>query len=187
MRWILCVLFASSFANADVIQHSTRYDYYAVHQKAGRSLLAALNEVTPISEDEKKFHGKAKWNVKWNIKWSFSPERCELTQVKVDVFSTILLPKIIADDVSVNDYFVTFLNSLRIHEIGHVRNGINAAYEIESVVQKIPPKQNCDALTAATQRVVSTVIKKYELLDIRYDKETGHGKTQGAWIDPALF
>ena len=75
----------------------------------------------------------------------------------------------------------------RIHEAGHVRNGINAAYEIESVVKKSLPRQNCDLLKSDVDRIAFTMIKKYDQLDIQYDKETEHGKTQGAWINPELM
>ncbi|GBG02494.1 hypothetical protein AZSI13_18210 [Azospira sp. I13] len=169
-------------ARAEVSEQLS-YQHYAVAHRPGQSLLAAINGATTIRQNGEVFHGHTRWNVRWDYRWRFDTQgRCTITSVNTRLESVITLPRLSTADPQVERQFAAYLEPLRRHELGHVQVGRNAARRIDQAIQNLPTMSSCELLSATANQRGSALIEEAKREELQYDQETGHGRTQGAWL-----
>lgn len=166
------------------VREEISYDYYPVAVPAGDSLLAALNRATPIRQAGKVYHGNARWWVTWQFWWQAESRGCRIDRVEVQLTATILLPRLDSADQGQQARFDDYLAALKEHELGHLGFGQRAAREIGWGIRKLGSASSCDELEATANEVGQRVLSYYQQQDERYDRVTGHGRTQGAVLEP---
>lgn len=160
------------------------YSYYVVTAVPDRALRSILNAASPIHHDGKVFFGNTDWHVQWNMWWSEQPRgSCKITRVEAKISGTILLPKIVNATEAQRNRFDTLAAALRVHELGHYDIGKKAAADIESGILAMPPMDTCAALKAAADELATETLDEYRAVERKYDADTDHGRTQGAWLD----
>jgi len=73
-----------------------------------------------------------------------------------------------------------FQEGLREHANGHIDIGLETVAEMRKSLLEVPPATTCEALKAQMQIYVDGAKAKFDLAHADYDKETKHGKRQGA-------
>jgi len=160
------------------------YSYYVATAVPDRSLRSILNAASPIHHDGRVFFGNTDWHVQWNMWWSEQPRgSCRITGVKAKISGTIMLPKLINPTVVQQNRFDTLAAALRVHELGHYEIGKKAAADIESGILAMAPMDTCAALKAAADELATETLDEYRAVERKYDADTDHGRTQGAWLD----
>jgi predicted secreted Zn-dependent protease len=69
---------------------------------------------------------------------------------------------------------------VELHEHGHRDIAEAAANDLARTLEALPGHPSCDALAAAARNAASTLLARHAQTQIAYDRETGHGATQGA-------
>jgi predicted secreted Zn-dependent protease len=181
-RWRLlagvALVLAVSIARAEHPQIA----YYDVSGNNAQALRRQMNANGPLDHG-KRFDAHTDWYVKWNYRYRPTASGCEFTSVDVSVTGTIKLPRWIhADDASsaLVKKWDKYLAALRVHEEGHYAHGVSAAKEIEALAKSFHDSGDCLAMTAAFNQQAYATLGKYNALDVAYDRETAHGRTQGA-------
>ena len=162
---------------------NTNFSYYDVYFGNGKSLLAALDDATPITQSGIKYHGHTKWNIKWRYKWSKTLGGCRIDSVNTDLDILYTMPRIGRQNIPIENYknaFNNFYKSLMIHEQGHGNMGLLAAKAIEKELLRSAPSSDCKMVDTAVSRIANGIISVYRLKDNEYDRITNHGKTQ--WL-----
>jgi predicted secreted Zn-dependent protease len=158
--------------------------YYEVPVRPGDSLNRQVRAASPIRDGGQVYYGDTHWNAHWDFRWnSDASGRCRLTSVQVSLRTEILLPRLRGADSRQAAAFERFVTALRRHEMGHYEHGRQAAAEIERELLALPPAASCAMLEAQANQGAQRSIARYAAMDAQYDRETGHGSTQGARLD----
>lgn len=178
----LCFLIITKTVSADVSENLD-YVYYTANADPNDSLLNVLNKASPIKINNHTFHGLTKWYVKWNYRWFEQPDgRCKITKVTTTYTSSIKLPELTGADSAQEQAFNNYLTALRTHELGHYDIGKQAANVIDSGIASLPEMSSCKELEATANGLGYQILDEYKIKEKQYDADTGHGKTQGAWL-----
>jgi predicted secreted Zn-dependent protease len=179
---LLYLLISTQTASAEVSE-SLDYIYYTANADASHSLLSVLNTASPIKINNRIFHGLTKWYVKWNYRWFEQPDgRCKITKVTIKYTSSIQLPELTGANSTQQQAFNNYLTALRTHELGHYDIGKQAADVIDSGIASLPEMSSCTELETAANGLGYQTLDEYRAKEKQYDANTGHGKTQGAWL-----
>lgn len=165
------------------IKESLTYDYYPVRVSASETLSAALHRATPIREEGRRYHGYAHWSVDWSFWWRGSAQSCHIDRVEVRLQGRIQLPKLEGGDADQRRQFTRYLAALEKHEVGHIGFGQRAAREIEWGIHRLAEAPSCNELEASANQIGHRIMRYYQDLEDRYDRDTEHGRTQGVVLD----
>jgi predicted secreted Zn-dependent protease len=158
-------------------------DHYEARVQPGHSLALALNEASPFRPGNQVFHSATAWTLDWNVRPQATPDgRCRSADVRVDLKGEMTLPRLLGGSASQQDRFESYLTRLREHELGHFEIGREAARELEKDLYALKPARSCAELQASARAKSERLLPKYEALGDAYDRQTQHGRTQGAWL-----
>ncbi|MBK8283718.1 MAG: DUF922 domain-containing protein [Ahniella sp.] len=177
---LLVLTLAAGPLAAEVIEN-VDYEYYDVEHERGEPLRSTITAASPIEDG---FHGYTKWYVRWRFNWQYDSDgTCWITTVKVNLDATITLPELYTDDHRAQARFDEYIEALQGHEEGHLANGRQAADEVESELGDMEAYDSCGELEAAANTLAKQVVARGNRRDKAYDKRTGHGRTEGAYLD----
>jgi len=157
--------------------------HYEAHAHPGHSLALALNQASPFRPGNQVFHSATAWTLDWNVRpEATSDGRCRSAEVKVDLRGEMLLPRLLGGSHEQQARFESYLQHLREHELGHFEIGREAARELEKALYGLKPARSCSELQSAARVESARLLPKYEAMGDAYDRQTEHGRTQGAWL-----
>jgi predicted secreted Zn-dependent protease len=81
---------------------------------------------------------------------------------------------------AVVDRWNRYMNALITHENGHRDRGIAAGDKIYNKLSAMRREGSCPVLANDANASANAILAEYNASDSQYDKDTGHGKTQGA-------
>jgi predicted secreted Zn-dependent protease len=178
----MLAILAAAAARADVTE-SVSYRSYDVRPSGGQTLAAAVNAATPIHEDGRSMAGHTTWHVWWHFTWHRATDgSCAIDTVHCDVTAEITLPQLESGDQATRERFQTFLAALEVHERGHVRIAEAAARDVEDAIRALPAAPDCASLDREANEAGQRVLARSRSDEVRYDQDTQHGRTQGAWL-----
>lgn len=169
-------------AGAEVTE-SIAYETYVAEPRGEASLLSALNRASPIREGGRIFHGYTRWYIDWRFWWQEGAAGCAITTVKTSVKVGVTLPELRSSDAALSRQFATYLRALRHHEQGHVAIAQSAARDIDSALRRLPPMASCRLLEMTANELGQGRLDAARAEEQRYDRDTGNGRTQGAWLE----
>lgn len=180
---LACLFFAGAPARAEVTEQLSETRYPADASQAS-SLGRALNAASPIRENGQIYHGYTTWRVNWRFWWDERPDgRCKITRVATDLTGTIQLPVLTGASAALQARFGTYLSALRTHELGHFQIGRDAAAAIDRRILALGERASCPALASEANALAERTLAEHRRREQDYDSRTGHGKTQGAWLE----
>ena len=124
---------------------------------------------------------------RWSYEYRVAPgERCRLTSASVILRSVVVLPEWTNASTAPPDVargWRPFLAALRTHEEGHrSRAKAQGVFLWQSLLGL--EGDDCDDLQRVVQEVADGVIAEGREAQLNYDRDTGHGLTQGAVWPP---
>lgn len=178
---VLALIAGTGGAAAEVIE-AVSYKNYPVQPPTG-TLREALNSATPVRRDGQSFHASTHWNLRWDLRWYEEPGGgCAVTAATTWLDAEILLPALAAADKETSSRFARYLKSLRAHEDGHVELGRAAAHLLQRRLRELPPAGACALLAARAGQLAREVLDAARRDELAYDRSTGYGHSQGAWL-----
>ena len=169
-------------ATADV-QERLQEQFYDLQVASGQSLSRAINQASPIRQNGQIYHAYTRWQVQWNYWWREQRDgRCQIDLTRTQLHATLTLPRLSGGDAQQRQRFEHYLGALREHELGHFRIGQAAAAEIDKALLQTPEYPTCAELQQQANQRANTVLQRYIEQERRYDRDTDHGRTQGAWL-----
>ncbi|MBS1199046.1 MAG: hypothetical protein H6R18_2831 [Proteobacteria bacterium] len=175
-----CGLAAFS-VRAEVVEQLD-FEFYGVTVKPDEKLLQAVNRNSKIREGGNIFHGYTHWNIRWNYRWWQEPTSCRITETKVSVSGKITLPKLEQAAYGQWAKFDAYITKLKAHEMGHYHIAREAAEGIDAYLKSLPSFSDCSALERQANQGAYKILDNGKQRGRQYDIDTGHGKTQGAYL-----
>jgi predicted secreted Zn-dependent protease len=170
-------------AFADPVVTQT-FDYYDVDGATAQDIRADLNRRGPLDGTEhRRFDAVTHWYVRWRYTYKTRAGDCEIAAVSTKVDVTYAFPRLRPESSApavLREAFAGYLEKLLVHEKGHAKIGIDIASRIEEGIRRLPPAPTCTSLEDTANDLGHSLIKEANRLQVDYDAQTQHGKTQGA-------
>jgi len=138
-------------------------------------------------------HIKGKWAAytKWVTNWVYwtgeadDGDSCDVVsgETSVEVVMTMpkwKTPKGVAPAVVAE--WERIYENLRVHELGHVTIALQGADAIDDRLDRGFSAVTCKKVGRVADDKAKRIFKRHAKASQRYDKETGHGRTQGTWF-----
>lgn len=179
---VLSLLWLCLPAHAEV-QERVQEQYYDLQVDSGQSLSRALNQASTIRQNGQIYHAYTRWRVQWNFWWREQRDgRCQIDLTRTRLNATITLPRLGGGDAQQRKRFEQYLGALREHELGHYRIGQAAAAEIDAALLQTSEYPSCAELQQQANRRANAILRRHAEQERQYDQQTGHGRSQGAWL-----
>ena len=162
----------------------TQYEYHEVHGSSVKALRRDMSaKAIKGDPDGGTYDANTAWYDHWNYKtWSTNYD-CRIIAVKTSVDVTFKFPKWSPSPnapLELKNEWNRYMKCLHTHEDGHKAHAVKAAQEIERALMAMGPQVNCDVLNSEANALGKSIIARYNQEDVDYDRQTQHGKTQGA-------
>jgi predicted secreted Zn-dependent protease len=180
-----CLLFALLLPGAARAEVHEILDtaHYEARAQPGRSLALALNDASPFRPGAQVYHSATAWTLDWKVRPAPTVDgRCRSAEVSVELHGEMVLPRLLGGDRAQQERFESYLSRLREHELGHFEIGREAARQLEKQLYALAPARSCSELQSAARHEGARLLPKYEAMGDAYDRQTQHGRTQGAWL-----
>lgn len=165
----------------DQINQTVLTDVYVVEGKSSADLLRELNNKGPSPH-----FARTDWKIGWSFSVRSTSEGVELKEFKTHVEIRYTLPEWDAPEgtrQAILTEWERFMKALRVHEAGHAQLAIDAAKQMERVCRtKGYQSENSRELSKLIDLECKAILDRYLEKEVQYDKETRHGRTQGAWL-----
>lgn len=123
----------------------------------------------------------------YTMSWTYdfkqnSAGRCVVANVGVGIRTIVQYPSWQDADQSSGDVRLRWnrmMDSLVVHESGHVQRSTTTAKGLYDSLKTIPPMP-CHTIAEKTKSVIAQYRQKLQQAHVHYDQETNHGQTQGA-------
>ena len=159
------------------------YRSYAAEQHPGIPLLQALDAASPIRVNGQTFHAYTAWVIQWRFSWQQAPDgRCAITRSETRLLAAITLPALVATEGQIQQTFSDYLAALRHHEEGHVQIARATAAAIDLGILSLPAQDSCPPLETLANQLAERHLEDARRSEREYDRTTGYGHTQGAWL-----
>lgn len=181
---VASLLLCSSFAAAEVQVYAT-YEHYVIAPTEVDQIKFELRRLSPVARRDQVFHGSTQWTLVPNFRWYQQGNLCRIGDVSVELNGVYTLPKLdetIEANEATRERFDAYYAALMEHEKGHQDLWVEAGEEIEHLLNTFEPFYNCQQMARSAKKRVGDVISRYQMKNRQYDKQTGHGRTQGAVI-----
>ena len=136
-------------------------------------------------------HIKGKWAAytEWYTTWFLSVEEgdedCFVSHGDTGLEATITYPKWRQPkdaDPDVVAEWERFMESLRVHEEGHVTIALQGADAIDDRLDQGFSAPTCEEAAQMADDKAKEILERYNDKSVKYDKDTDHGATQGAML-----
>ena len=168
-----------TYAKVDIV---AKHKHYQVDASSKSTLLAAVNNASPIRENGEVFHGHTAWNIQWRFWWQSNQQQCRLNKVDVSLVITLTMPKLIKGEKQIQQVWDNWYPNLLNHEQGHIDLATITAKDIEQSLLAMPAQSNCKKVEQAANKLAQQKMAELSKASERYDNKTNHGETQGAWL-----
>ena len=175
--WVIALACAWALPVHAVIEVTDQVEYYDIQGLTALDLRYDMNAKGPQAPSGDRFDGYTRWHANWRWRYRNTGSSCAIESVRMT------LPRWQNErsaDLATQQEWARFLAALERHEDGHRRNGVAAGDEIDQRVASLPPAATCAALGAIADELGKRIVQRYTQLDADYDRDTGHGATQGA-------
>ena len=180
---VLLALAACALPAQAAVDLDDQIEHYAIHGATPADLRREMNTRGPQGAGSRRFDGYTRWFVSWRYDYSNTRGGCSIASVTTSVKVLMTLPQWSDESrasSATRQQWARYLAALELHEQGHRRHGIAAANEIYGAIAAMPPAGSCDALSKNANALGMSILRKYNQLDLDYDRDTGHGASQGA-------
>lgn len=181
---VLSTMASQVSANPKVTQQVVFYD---ITGRTAKDLLTQMRSVGPADRGDgnQHFFAHTDWHVHWHYTYRRAGQTCAMASVSVDLDVQYIYPRWKNQnegDAATRAKWAALMTGVQIHEPGHAQHGLDAARDIERTLASLPSQPTCDALGALANAWGDGIIRKYDQIDVEYDRATDHGRTQGAYL-----
>ena len=183
MVWLLALLPITLNAKVLLLEST---NHYIVKENNKNILLQSVREASPIRQHGKVFFGQANYDIRWRFWWKSTGKQCRMTKVQTTLKLNYMLPKLITDDLSITEAWMSWMPKLKVHEKRHGKLAISTAKEIDRQLSGMTPRKNCKILESDANELGNKLMKQLTKANRDYDKKTNHGETENAWLSQHL-
>jgi predicted secreted Zn-dependent protease len=174
----------STVTRADT-QVNIATDYYDISGDSAEDLRREMDENSGIHWLWNRYDAHTQWDVQWQYDWRAVSGNCVVTAYTTGVDIRFRYPNWLERDTSaepLRQQWDAFYTALVAHENGHKDFALGAAKDIDDYFASLvgAPPQPCKSLEKTVALRVKAIRKHYRRMEKRYDRDTQHGRKDGA-------
>jgi len=161
---------------------SIKTNYYVVGGTNVTLIRHSMSVARPFATTN-AFDAFTHWNVRSDFQFRPSGGSWALHSPRVNASITVTLPRWIPGlpvSPELIQIWSEYVTNLTRHEIGHIQFALEAAEEVQRRLESMPRYATAPEAHRAAQAVVNEVIEDFRAREREYDRQTRHGRTQGA-------
>ncbi|HIK55962.1 MAG TPA: DUF922 domain-containing protein [Synechococcales cyanobacterium M55_K2018_004] len=163
---------------------SVRTITYNIVGDTAEALRSQMSQFGPEDRNTgRRFDGFTSWNVDWKYTYKTIHGECFIERPVVKTDIEITLPKWIPSSsaqTGLVERWNRYIAALTEHENGHRDHGILAGRAVAQMLSQLQGTSSCQELVTLADQSGAQIVQRYAQADMDYDRETGHGATQGA-------
>ncbi len=168
--------------SGDVCPVSIERREYVVRGTSVHDVRQSMLAHGPRDADGTPRFAVTEWTVEW--RWNQASRGIIDTEsVSLSCSASMLLPRYEpeqGDAPELARVWTEFSKRLERHELNHLEHVRRIAPEIRERIKRVARKGN-GVSPALANRIAHRVIREMRALDVAYDSQTDHGKTEGIW------
>ncbi|WP_172636043.1 DUF922 domain-containing Zn-dependent protease [Synechococcus sp. PCC 6312] len=160
----------------------SQVNYYGITGTSALALRQQMNRLGPSGQNGRRFDAYTKWHVAWRYRYGLVGGSCRMTSLAVKTDITYTMPQwqnFQQARRSLQQQWHRYYQALQMHEDGHSNHGRAATQEIWQRLSNLT-QPTCASMGQVANQAAQGIIRRYAQKDIDYDRQTGHGRTQGA-------
>lgn len=162
------------------VERLERISTYDVKGERINEVMAALDRLGPPDDTGEHFHARTDARIDWTFAVHAIAGGCAVSSVRTKLALTVIMPHLVTDDAEVQQEFTDYTTRLMRHETGHVDNARKTAAEVDAAISALSPAATCKEMKDKANSTGHRVFDEGAARDVAYDKETDHGRLQGA-------
>lgn len=179
----LALLPEPAAAEPKVTEKANFYDLAGTTAEAVRTDVRTKG---PLGQGNRRFVGLTYTYVRYRFLYDGDEEVCRVTNVTTEVDVTFTMPKWVDRDKAPPELqakWDRFIAALWVHERGHRDIGVGVAQDIEKQISNLGRLGKCSTeFRDFIQGLAKVYLDQIQPRHDKYDRDTGHGRTQGAGI-----
>lgn len=186
MRFAFIFFILISTLQADVKVYEV-YDYYTIDVSELELLKDALDEKSPLFEDQHEY-GNTLWDITWHYTTSKADGLCKINEVFIKTHFTYILPQNINNNQEepLQKIWKTWFKSLKNHQMHHKKLTLDMAKTIEKDMLALNGYSHCTQLSVPAQNIAHKRITQLRNFQLGYDFKSKFGKEEGAHLKSYL-
>ena len=159
-------------------------NYYAVGGATLREIHESFRQARPW-KNKSSYDGQTDWRIDWRFQVTTVGQSCRCDSFTTQTAITITLPRWTAPTNAppeVRNAWISFFTALSKHEAGHAQNAQAAVNEMHQRVNRLPTETDCTVLKKRIDETAGSVVAKFRRRDDEFDRQTGHGVREGAFL-----
>lgn len=161
---------------------TTATNYFPVTGSTMRELRRSINQARPGGA-KAGTDALTTWQLKWNSRVASANGQCRLVGFEIKTTVVITMPSWRAPTNAPPELvqrWVSYYTALQHHEQYHAQSATLATEAVRKKIGTIGPEANCAVLQTNIKTMVDAVIAQFRQRDADYDRETDHGRKEGA-------
>lgn len=179
------LLFASA-AQAQQVHVDETVQYYEIFGRRGDDLLEEMQKKSPPSQfGGNRYFARAEFYYRWELSNDYWARPCKIDSFDVTVEIKYTFPlwrERERASARLIDYWEKFIDAVWVHEKGHGDIAVQTGVELAKAIGEISKELECEKFADEAKRISKEILDSSGEQAI-YDRETKHGKTQGATFD----
>lgn len=147
------------------------YENYKISGNNIDEIKRSVSENAPKTDKNYGFSPFTTYEISWDYKFEKSKDSCKIASVKTEIAITHHFPELANAkllDLKTTDKWEDHFKSLKLHENGHAKIGIEAADKIEESLSKMEPNESCSRLSFAANKLARHIINLYHKRNLEY-------------------
>lgn len=179
LTFIIAIILSVQIASATPVINET-VSRYPISGLNPDELRVAMDRSGPYVGSG-RYNASTEYFVKWDSEYEQNAVGCKIASARVTVTANYIFPEwqdyANSTPVRQNDWN-KFISMLKQHERGHAAHGVQAAREVEAMLDRLPMMTDCTQLEKTAKEKTDIIISKYKVIDADYDRITNHGANQ---------
>ncbi len=155
---------------------------YRIVGTTAQELRSQMNQLGPPNASGRRFDAYTRWYVRWQFHYRWDGQVCRISQLQISTDITYTLPHWQNQShasPALQQHWQHYYQALKRHEEGHANHGKAATQEIWQRLSSLT-QPTCNQMDIVTNRTAQAIVNRYAQKDQDYDRQTDHGRTQGA-------
>lgn len=161
-------------------------NFYDLRGTTVEAVRADVRQKGPLGQGNRRFVGLTYTFVRYRFWYDGDNETCRVTNVVTEVEVTFTMPQWVDRDKASPELqakWDRFIAALWLHERGHKDIGLGVARDIEAAISDLGRLGKCSTeFRDFIQGLAKVYLDQIQPRHDAYDRDTGHGRTQGAGL-----
>lgn len=156
--------------------------FYSVSGSTEQELRNSMDHLGPKNESG-RYDSLTSWDIYWEYDYLEKNNLCSIKNISVDLDIEYIYPKINnIEKVNNNlkEKWNNYLNSLKLHEVGHKDIAVEGANNVLNKLLIFPSYNSCDILDEEVESKTQGIISESRAKQEQYDNQAELGISQGA-------